>query len=193
MSSDLFELISHVALEGHLEDLGRDIRVRQRLRPRGIRHVEDNVAGPAKAHLDQEARVGHADAIGAQIGRAGSELALLRSVIAPDDPLGLGLQFIIEPVHLVEVLGTADRVSPFDRSFRHPVLPLQLRGALLPHRLPPLADVALGLLGLGQRLRAFQPAARRLRSVTGVFIQALGSFEQRRPLGRVLIQALRSL
>lgn len=177
----------YVTLERHLEDLGRDICVRQRLRPRGVRHVEDNVARSAKAHLDQEACVGHANAIGAQIGRAGSELALLRSVVASDDPLRFGLQFIIEPVHLVKVLSPTDRVSPFDRSFWHSVLSFQLRGALLPHRLSSLADIAFGLLGLCQWFGAFQPAARWLRSVTGMFVQTLGPFKQRRSFGRVLV------
>lgn len=91
MSSNLFEHILYVAFEGHLEDLGRDIRIRQRLRPCGVGYVEDNVAGSTKAHLDQKARVGHANTISTQIGRAGSKLALFRSVIASDDSLSLGL------------------------------------------------------------------------------------------------------
>lgn len=85
-----FRVLLHVTLEGYFEDLRRETRVRQRLRP-GIGHVENDVTRSAKAHLDQKARVGHADAIGAQIGRASAQLALLRPVVAPDNSLGLGL------------------------------------------------------------------------------------------------------
>lgn len=100
-------------------------------------------------------------------------------------------------MHLVEVLGAAYRVPTFNRPFRHPVLSLQLGGALLAHRLSSLTDVTLGLLRFRQRFGALELAAGRVRSV-GVLVQTLGPFQlavRRRgqSFGRVFVQTLRSL
>lgn len=99
------------------------------------------------------------------------------------------------PAVLVEVLRAAHRVPPLDAPLRHPVLPLQLRGApraaLAPAHHVPLALLELGAL-LPERVRpldAFRAAVERLGAqharvaARGLAVQRLGPLE----LGAVVL------
>ena len=97
-------------------------------------------------------------------------------------------------MNLVKVLGTAYGVPAFDRPFRHTVLPLQFRRAILPSRLPSLADVTLGLFRFSSATLTASAYCSEIRSFR-VFVQTFGSFKftvgrRAQSLDGVLVQTL---